>query len=38
MKETIFYLDDNGVTIKATDEAEVGMKGEFNGNTYTVVS
>ena len=34
----LFYLDDNGVTIKAADEAEIGMQDEFNGNIYTVVS
>jgi len=31
------YLDDNGVTIKAKDWAEVGMSGEINGVTYTIV-
>ena len=31
------YLDDNGVTIKAKDWAEVGMSGEINGFTYTIV-
>ena len=31
------YLDENGVTIKAKDWAEVGMSGEINGITYTIV-
>ena len=31
------YVDDNGITIKATDWAEVGMSGEIDGVTYTVV-
>ena len=31
------YLDDNGVTIKAKDWAEVGMSGEINGFTYTIL-
>jgi len=31
------YLDDNGVTIKAKDWAEVGMSGEINGVIYTIV-
>ncbi len=34
----LFYLDDNGVTIKAVEEAEVGMEDEFNGSIYKVVS
>ena len=34
----LFYLDDNGVTIKAVEEAEAGMQDEFNGNIYKVVS
>ena len=33
----LFYIDDNGVTIKALEIAEVGMQDEFNGNTYTVL-
>jgi len=31
------YLDDNGVTIKAREWAEVGMSGEIDGVTYTIV-
>ena len=31
------YLDTNGVTIKACDDANVGDIGEINGVTYTVV-
>ena len=31
------YLDENGVTVKAKDWAEVGMSGEINGITYTIV-
>ena len=31
------YLDDNGVTIKACDDASVGDTGVINGVTYTVV-
>ena len=38
MKETILYLDDNGVTIKATEEAKVGIECELNGNNYKIVS
>ena len=34
----LFYLDDNGVTIKAVEEAEIGMEDEFNGSIYKVVS
>ena len=30
------YLDDNGITIKAKEWAEVGMTGELNGVTYIV--
>jgi len=32
------YLDDNGVTIKACDDAEVYSTGIINGETYTVVN
>ena len=32
------YLDDNGVTIKCYDWAEVGDMGEVNGVTYTIVN
>ncbi|MDB4087423.1 BspA family leucine-rich repeat surface protein [Flavobacteriaceae bacterium] len=32
-----FYLDDNGVTIKARDWVTVGTTGELNGVTYTAV-
>jgi surface protein len=31
------YLAENGITIKAKDWAEVGMMGEINGLTYTIV-
>ena len=31
------YLDDNGVTVKARDWAEIGMTGQINGITYTIV-
>ena len=31
------YLDSNGVTIKACDDANVGDTGVINGYTYTVV-
>ena len=31
------YLDDNGITIKAKEWAEVGMNGVVNGITYTIV-
>ena len=31
------YLAENGVTVKAKDWAEVGMTGEINGVTYTIV-
>ena len=31
------YLDENGITIKAYEWAEVGMIGEVNGVTYTIV-
>ena len=37
-KIDIFYFADNGVTIKAIEQAQVGMQEEFNGNTFTVVS
>lgn len=30
------YLDDNGITVKAKEWAEVGMTGELNGATYIV--
>ena len=33
----VVYLDDNGVTIKACDDANVGDTGLVNGATYTVV-
>ena len=32
-----FYLDDNGVTIKAYDWVTTGITGELNGVTYTAV-
>ena len=35
--DTPFYLDDNGVTIKARDWVTVGTTGELNGVTYTAV-
>jgi hypothetical protein len=31
------YLDNNGITIKACDDANVGDTGVVNGVTYTVV-
>ncbi len=34
----VVYLADNGVTIKACDDAIVGDTGNINGFTYTVVS
>ena len=36
-KELPFYVDDNGVTIKARDWVTVGTTGELNGVTYTAV-
>ena len=35
---SLFYLADNGITIKAIDEAQVGMQQVFDGNLYTVVN
>ena len=35
--KTPFYLDDNGVTIKAIEGVKAGMTGELNGITYTAV-
>jgi len=35
--DPVVYLADNGVTIKAADWAELGMSGEVNGITYTIV-
>ena len=32
-----FYLDENGVTIKAKDWVTVGTTGELNGITYLAV-
>ena len=32
------YLDENGVTVKAKDWAEVGMTGDINGVTFTIVN
>ena len=32
-----FYLDDNGVTVKARDWAEIGEKGTINGVEYTLI-
>jgi len=32
------YLDDNGITIKAKEWAEVGMTGVVDGITYTIVN
>ena len=34
---TPFYLDTNGITIKARDWVTVGTTGELNGVTYTAV-
>jgi surface protein len=33
----MLYFDSNGITIKANEEAVVGVQYEFNGNFYTVV-
>ena len=35
---SLFYLADNGVTIKAIDDAQIGMQQEFNGYLFTLVS
>ena len=35
--DPVVYLAENGVTIKAADWAELGMSGEVNGITYTIV-
>ena len=32
------YLDDNGVTVKAKEGAEIGDTGEINGVVYTIIS
>jgi hypothetical protein len=32
-----FYLDDNGITIKAKDGVTAGTTGELDGVTYTAV-
>jgi len=32
------YLDTNGITVKARDWAEVGMKGTLDGKQYTIVN
>ena len=37
-KKNPFYLDDNGVTIKARDWVTVGTTGELDGITYTAVN
>jgi surface protein len=34
----VVYLDDNGITIKACDDAIVGQSGVVNGISYTIVS
>lgn len=34
---TILYLDENGITLKAHEDAIVGQQYEFDGNLYTVV-
>jgi surface protein len=34
----VVYLDDNGVTIKACDDALLGQSGVVNGVSYTIVS
>ena len=34
----VVYLDDNGITIKACDDAVVGQSGVVNGVAYTIVS
>jgi len=36
-KSTLIFLDDNGVTVKATADAKAGDTGEIAGETYTVV-
>ena len=36
--EPPFYLDENGVTIKARDWVTAGTTGELNGETYTAVN
>ena len=35
--DPVVYLADNGITIKAADWTELGMSGEVNGITYTIV-
>ena len=35
--DNVVYLADNGITIKACEDANVGDTGEVNGITYTVV-
>ena len=35
---SLFYLADNGVTIKAIDDAQIGMQQEFEGEIYKLVS
>ena len=35
--DPLFYLDPNGVTIKAYLDAKIGSEQEFNGTIYTVV-
>ena len=35
---SLFYLADNGVTIKSIDDAQIGMQQEFDGSIYTIVS
>ncbi|MDB0024744.1 BspA family leucine-rich repeat surface protein [bacterium] len=35
---SLFYLADNGVTIKAIDDAQIGMQQEFEGEIYKLVN
>jgi surface protein len=35
---SLFYRDNNGITIKSIDEAQIGMQQEFEGHLYTIVS
>ncbi len=35
---SLFYLADNGVTIKSIDDAQIGMQQEFEGSIYSIVS
>jgi len=37
-KSDLLYMDSNGVTIKAKDEAKAGTESELNGKKYKIVS